>query len=308
MNWDDVRLFSTIAEEGSFRQAAMRLNLGHTTLARRIETLENDLGTRLFNRLTSGLTLTLAGEEMLKTASPMRREFDELQLRLFGQDEKPEGAISLTAPPLFVSHLLIEPLEAFTKAWPKINVTINDSLELLDLAAKEADIALRFTNSPSDQLIGRKVGVYLEAAYATPAYLQAFIASNERVHRWIRPSDTYAFEALFDAPYDSPHAMEVQLTLPDVTSQLRCAERGMGFVMLPCIMADANPLLVRFSNLVHRSDIWMLAHKDSRNNRRMQLFREFLVEVFAANQHRLNGETAQPRLAARPTADAVGER
>ena len=179
--------------------------------------------------------------------------------------------------------------------------------------AKKADAGYAFIQWPEEyggraSTLDAIIFSQEEAAYATPAYLRAFVASNERVHRWIRPSDTYAFEALFDAPYDCPHAMEVQLTLPDVTGQLRCAERGMGFVMLPCIMADANPLLVRFSNLVHRSDIWMLAHKDSRNNRRMQLFREFLVDVFRVNQHRLNGETAQPRLAARPTADAVGER
>ena len=91
MNWDDIRIFSTIAEEGSFRRAALKLNLGHTTLSRRIEALEEKLGTRLLNRQSRGLTLTPAGEDMLLTAAPMSREFDDLQLRLFGRDSKAEG-------------------------------------------------------------------------------------------------------------------------------------------------------------------------------------------------------------------------
>ena len=64
LNWDDVRLFLAAAEAGSFRRAAESLNQGHTTVSRRMESLEQNLQTKLFNRLPTGLTLTSAGEEM----------------------------------------------------------------------------------------------------------------------------------------------------------------------------------------------------------------------------------------------------
>ena len=203
-----------------------------------------------------------------------------------------------------MNYLLLTPLDRFARTWPGIKVEINDSLEVLDLSAKEADIALRMTNNPSDQLIGRKVGVYLEAAYASPEYLTTFAASTEKLHRWIYPGGDYEFRARLLAPYASAEPPRVQITMPNVYGQMGCAVRGMGLVMLPCLMGDPNPDLVRISPPVHRTDIWMLAHKDSRSNKRMQLFREFLVEVFAAEQHALSGGVGNGEIPSREPAIA----
>jgi len=294
MNWDDIRLFLVVAEQGSFRKAALKAKLGHSTLSRRIESLEQTVGSKLFTRQTRGLSLTSAGEDMLATAKRVDSEFDELQLRLFGRDTVPSGKINLTLPPLLVNYLLAEHLKTFTDAWPEISIEISSDLGLIDLSSKKADLAIRITNNPGEQLIGRKVGLFCEAAYATPSYLENFLNQQKRQHVWISPGDAYKFEAQLDAPYQTELAHQVKLLATDMEAQGRIAEQGVGFAMLPCLMAEANPALVRFSSIVKRSDIWLLAHQDTRGNQRMKLFRAFLIKLFDAYDARLTGTSASP--------------
>ncbi len=289
MNWDDVRLFLAVAEQGSFRKAAQQLEVGHSTLSRRIESLEDSLGVLLFSRKSTGLTLTSAGEELQRTGQPIQVEFAQLQVRMFGQDDQARGNIRFTAPSLIIRDVLMQPLREFCTRWPDIHIEVDHSLDLLDLSTKEADIAIRMTNTPGDHLIGRKVGVYCEAAYAGAEYLRWFEAAAPDAHRWLYPGGNYRFEVLLHAPYQTPAPPRRYLTVPDLESQVRGAELGMGIAMLPCLMADANPKLQRISNVVKRTDIWLLAHRDTRNNRRMQLFRDFLVKAFAAEEDRMRG-------------------
>ncbi len=293
MNWDDVRVFLAVAEEGSFRKAAARLNIGHTTLSRRIESLEHSVGTRLFVRQSTGLTLTEAGEEMLTTAKPMNAEFDDLLSRLFGQEQVPRGSIRATIPSMVLNYVLADYLPAFYAAWPGITLEIDTTLHLLNLHAREADLAVRMTSHPGDELIGRRVGKYCEAVYATPEYLDQYQQRRSAVagagHHWIRPSEDYAFVGNLLPAYSCNEAPEVVVTAPDPESQMALASRHMGIATLPCIMASHREDFVRISDVYERSDIWLLSHKDTRGNKRMQLFRDFLVNVFEENESRFLG-------------------
>ncbi|NOX52452.1 MAG: LysR family transcriptional regulator [Gammaproteobacteria bacterium] len=289
MNWDDVRLFLAIAQEGSFRKAADTLKLGHSTLSRRIEALERDLDTRLFNRLSHGLSLTNAGQEMLRTAQPMGRDFDGLQVRMFGQDGEAKGRIRVTTPLVLMKYLLIKPIHKFCGRWPEIHIELDTSCNILDLSAMQADIALRITNHPSDQLIGRKVGVYCEAAYASLSYLNWFSTQTRKRHRWVFPGGGYEFVAQLDKPYTTSTLPQPCITIQDVDAQMEAACEGVGLAMLPCLMGDPNPDLRRISSVVQRSEIWLLSHRDSRNNKRMQLFRDVLTHAFEGEQDRLFG-------------------
>ena len=292
LNWDDVRLFLTIAQEGSFRRAATVLGVGHTTLSRRIEALESNLDTRLFNRLPHGLSLTTAGYEMLQTAIPVHREFDELALRMFGQDQQAAGPIRFTAPDLVVNYLLIEPLSRFCQEWPDITLTVDSSHRLLDLTSREADIAIRCTNNPGEHLLGRRLGTGTEAAYASKDYLGWFEQQQPPQHRWIRPSDDYSIELNFKPEFQTQVPHQVVATMADPQAQRLAAQAGLGIATIPCFMGDATPDLVRISDTATRYDIWMLSHPDTRHNKRMRVFREYLVSVFECLQTHLDGVIA----------------
>lgn len=291
LNWDDLRLFLTIADEGSFRRAAGKLELGHTTLSRRIEALEGQLETRLFDRLPQGLALTESGEEVLRAAAPMGQQINDLQVRMFGRESGLKGKINLTIPDLLVNHVLLQPLMAFCERWPDIEVVIDDTFAVRDLTTKEADVAVRMTDNPHESLMGRRLGAYAEAVYASDAYLAAFQRDNLAAHRWIYPGGDYEFRFAIEEAFRSEQPPQRLVTLPDPDAQVAAAIRGAGIATLPCVMADDEPALRRISPPSRRRDIWLLSHPDSRGNERMRLFREFLVDTFTANAPRLVGET-----------------
>ena len=292
LNWDDIRLFLTIAEQGSFRKGATILGVGHTTLSRRIESLEEELSTKLFHRISSGLTLTDAGEELFATASPMGQQFAALQTRLFGQDAQPKGRITFTAPRVIVNYMLLESLQTFCDQWPHIHVDIAHATQVSKTQTSQADIAIRLTDAPDEQSIGRQLGFFYEAAYANRSYLNWFNNHAKGIHRWLYPGNNYEFTAQLYPQYQGTQAPQVYLTIPDADAQRRGAELGMGMAILPCLIGDRSPDLVRISEVVERSGIWLLSHKESRNNKRMQLFRDFLVDTF--NRHNASIVEANP--------------
>lgn len=284
MNWDDVRLFLTVAEQGSLRRAAAKLEVGHSTLSRRIEALETSIDAKLFSRQSTGLTLTAAGEEMLRTAATVSEQLDGLASRLFGRDSDISGHIRVTMPDVIFEYLLADPLSAFMTQWPDITLEIDCSYQLMNLATREADLAIRVTNTPSDSLIGSRVGTLSDAAYATESYLARFNSMEERRHQVIHPGGDYPRDFVFLPEYESAAPSQIRLTLPGIRGQTRAAELSLGVAMLPTIIGEQHPQLIRLSEPSLRSEIWMLGHADTRQNPRLQLFRAFLREVFAANR------------------------
>ncbi len=289
MNWNDLQLFLAIAEEGSFRQAAQRLNLGHATLSRRIEAFEVRLNVKVFNRKTTGLSLTDAGKEIISTITPARKILEDLEISLQGQDQAVEGHITLTLPEFLSNHLVLPALAQFQQAWPLISIEILTDYKVLDLQSREADIAIRSTNNPDEQLIGRHIGGMFQAAYASREYLKQ-IQDEPAAYRWIRPLVSSEFNLSLHEQYDNGLPIKSNLILFDINSQLIAAKQGQGIATLPCLLGDSTSELVQISPPYHRVDLWLLCHKDLRDNKRMQLFRNFLVKLFKDNLGLLAGK------------------
>ena len=145
---------------------------------------------------------------------------------------------------------------------------------------------LRITNHPDDELIGTRVGTYCEAAYATKKYLTKHKRGS--AHTWLYPG-SYRFDAKIHPPYRGE--LTPLVTLPDPDTQRAAAIRHLGVATLPCIIGEPDATLVRISDVVKRASIWLLTHQDARGNRRMQLFRDFLIDALRANEAILEGNT-----------------
>lgn len=286
LDWDDVRIFIALAAHGSFRQAAQELGLGHTTIARRIDSLEARLNTRLINRLPTGLTLTSAGEEMHAAAAGLAHDFAELEVKMFGQDQQPRGSILFTVPVMLLNHVLLTPIVEFRRQWPEIDIQFDHTFGLRDLAAKEADLALRITSHVDESLVGKRVGTYCEAAYATQPYLDQHRPGMS--HNWLYPGN-YSFDARLETRYRGE--LQPVVTLPDPETQRAAALQHLGVATLPCIIGETEPQLIRISGVQRRASIWLLTHQDARGNRRMQLFRDYLIDALRAQESLLEGRT-----------------
>ena len=166
MDWRDLQTFLATAEAGSTQAASADLGLDQSTISRRIASFETRLGHRLFERLPTGLILTPAGEQMLDTARKVETDVHSLERRLVGGGDELEGEVRLTVPPYMLSGFLGEILSDYHDSHPDVHLDIDISMTEANLTKREADIAVRGSNTPPDHLIGRRAGTYHTTLYA----------------------------------------------------------------------------------------------------------------------------------------------
>lgn len=143
ISWDEVRLFLAVAEEGSVSGAARRLRLAQPTLSRRLAALERAVGASLFRRSVSGAALTTAGERLLEPARRMAEWAGEVGRAAERTDHGPQGLVRVTAPPI-VAYDFLAPFSAWlAEHHPGLRLEVLATVQYMDLARGEADLALR---------------------------------------------------------------------------------------------------------------------------------------------------------------------
>lgn len=284
MNWDDWRYFLALAREGSVSAAGKALNVKHTTVARRITSLESDLGSRLFDRSPSGYALTVAGENLYKHAEQMEQSALAVQRDVVGMDTQLKGLLKLTASYDVMSRLVSPHLGEFARRYPCIDLELLGTTSLVDLSARQADIALRLTAKPPDYLIGREVMPLKHGIYATQAYLEQ-PRDKHNVILWTKESQ---FPEWVQQHF--PDANVVART-DDVTIMRDLANQNFGLVRIPCYIGDSEPGLLRLDLELKPSawGIWVLSHVDLRMTPRIKVCREFLVETLLNQKSLIQG-------------------
>lgn len=155
-NWDDLKYALAVHRHGGLSGAARALGVNHSTVSRRLSALETRMGVRLFDRFANGLTATALGEQAIQTAEEMERHALDLDLAIFGQDMEMAGPLKVSAPQLVIQVALASFFTEFTRAYPKINLTVIATSDTVNLHRREADISIRASNEPEGTLWGRK--------------------------------------------------------------------------------------------------------------------------------------------------------
>jgi DNA-binding transcriptional LysR family regulator len=304
MDWSDLRIFLALARQRSVRSAGEALAVSHSTIARRIDTFEGRLGVRLFDRQSSGYSLTAAGEELLKTAERVEDDINGAERRLVGQDAKLRGEIKLTMPDALATHLLMPDLAAFATTYPEIELEVIFSYDSLNLEQREADVAIRFVppgRSPAENLLGRRLLCVAQTVYATPGYLALHdLGAEPPTACWIGWADHAPFpQWVRESPFPN---IPARGRLYNVAIQLEATKQGMGLGMLPCFLGDCEPSLVRVPDAQPQQlfDLWVLSHEDLRATARMRVFRDFIAEAIIRQKDLLEGRRPRARPAPLP--------
>lgn len=171
MNWDDVRIFLAIQRAGTLRGAAQELAIDQTTVSRRLTGLERALGSRLFLRTTGGLALTDIGQNVLHMAEDMERMAVSFERRGEGADARVAGEVRLTTTDALAMDFVVPAIENLRASHPELRVILSTTTRLLDLARREADIAVRTLRPEQPDLIVRQLGCWEVGLYATRGYL-----------------------------------------------------------------------------------------------------------------------------------------
>ncbi|PIX66641.1 MAG: LysR family transcriptional regulator [Sphingomonadales bacterium CG_4_10_14_3_um_filter_58_15] len=291
MDWEAVKTFRAVMEVGTVRAAAKRLGLHHSTVSRRIEQLEKSLDSRLFERRPEGYFPTASGEELARVAERFAEELFTVERHIAGRDNELTGSLKVTMAEPFAITIFADRLPEFFAAYPGLNLEIITSFDLLDVARREADIAIRMDNNPPESLVGKRLFSYCSSIYANPDYLAEQDFDNRPGDaRWLGWSDR---DGRFpDWTQNSEYArVPVWGNFASIGLQVRLARLGLGLAMVPCIAADGVPGLVRATDRepVPARDIWILTHEDLRRTARVRAFMDFAEMVLRDNRAALQG-------------------
>lgn len=171
-SWDDVRLFLAVVDARSFSGAARQLRVGQPTISRRIAELEVKLADALFVRGVGGAVLTAAGERLLPAARRMAESAGELWRLAAGGESRPEGVVRIAAPPGIAWEFLAGFASHVARVEPGLRLQVLSSIEYVDLARGDADLALRARKPSQRDLIWRCGMEVPAAAYASRAYVR----------------------------------------------------------------------------------------------------------------------------------------
>lgn len=273
MQWDDLRLALAIAEEGSTTKAARKLGVAHTTVARRLATLERDAGVRLFERAENVLVPTAAGAKLVALASDFGARIADFAEAVVDVDNKLEGSVTVTAAEL-LSYFLARHLPAFHETYPAIQLRLRVTPTLLDLSRREADIAIRVNPPETPELVGKRVGHSEFAVYGTNAKLKMQDA------RWVVTDDELATSA--QSRWEQKHVDPTRIALRTNSRStfVEAIRAGVGVGVLPCAYADADPSFTRKSPPITsmRAPMWVLVHASQRLVPRVRATSEFLTQ------------------------------
>lgn len=291
MDWDKLRIFHAVASAGSFTHAGQMLALSQSAVSRQISALEEEILTPLFQRHARGLTLTDEGELLYGAVSDVLSRLGQAEEALKNAQASPRGSLKVTSSHGLGTYWLLPRLNEFLREYPELQVHLVLEDRELDLAQREADLALRMRAPVQADLIQRKLFTVHYHIYASPDYvarlgpLQTF---DELVnHTVIVYGETASPEIrdvnwLLDATRRlAPGGCSRALRINNITGILQAAEAGAGIAALPDYIAHERPGLVRLLPDVEGPtfDAHLVYCDALRQSKRVGAFRDFLVRA-----------------------------
>jgi DNA-binding transcriptional LysR family regulator len=286
-DWNDPRVVLAVTREGTLVRAAKALGVDHSTVFRRLNSLEKKLGTLLFERLPGGAyQLTSVGERMAAAAERMEDEALAFERDVAGRDRHLSGLLRVTSAETLSYRLLTPHLAAFRKAHPGIVVEFAIDNRILNLSRREADVALRPQRPKEDDLWGRRISGVAWAVYCARAYLDSNhfkIATFKDIgrHPLIGWDDAAPRFGAADWLEQTAAANAFVYRTASLVNQLLAAKAGIGLAVLPCYLGDPEPDLARvFAKPIPElaAELWIVTHVDIRNTTRVRAFFDFLCD------------------------------
>ena len=285
--WDDFRLVKAIADQGGLTAAAARLGINHSTAFRRLAAIEASLGARLFERARTGYAATPAGLAMVAAAGRMEETAAQFAREVVGRASEPAGLLRVTAPSTLVTGLLMPIFADFRVRFPGIRLDLVVSDDALNLSRRDADVAIRASNDPPQNLFGRRLASLGWALYARVDQADR----DPRLADWVSLSEAVGDGrfARFVAEHGDP--ARIVLRLNTVAGLCEAVEAGIGIGLLPCQGADQRPALRRLRAPDPRfaDGLWLLTHPDLRHSVRVRTFMDHVGEALVAHRPTLEG-------------------
>jgi DNA-binding transcriptional LysR family regulator len=291
MDWDKLRVFHAVAEAGSFTHAGDTLNLSQSAVSRQISALEEALQVPLFHRHARGLILTEQGESLNRTVREVFAKLAITEALLTESKEKPAGRLKVTTTHGFGSLWLAPRLHGFLEAYPEVTVLLLLDDAELDLAMREADVAVRMHAPKQPDLIQRHLMTMNWHICASPEYLKKHGVPK-------RPEELDAHKLILFGNHHAPvpdinwlaevgrrpgSPRRAVLEVNSLKAILLAIRAGVGIGAVPDYAMSDNADLVRIMTDLKgpKIDVFFVYPEELRNSKRVAVFRDFLLARLA---------------------------
>jgi DNA-binding transcriptional LysR family regulator len=283
--WDDVRFFLAVARAGSLSAAARALGVGHVTVGRRITLLEKQLGVTLLHRTPDGFVTTPAGEAILRQCAAMETAAVDLERTVAGRDALLAGSVRVTTTEPIAYQVVTPAIAALRESHPELRVELITGVRSLDIARREADLALRFARPSAPDLVCRRLGEIAYTLYASKQYLAR--RGVPKHGQGLAGFDLITFTGAPAAtsPFflgESLEGARIALRCDSPLLQLRAAASKAGIAEAPCFLGDATPDVVRVwpDKALSRRVVWLIVHHDMRRAARIRAVAGEITDAF----------------------------
>ncbi|MGV2051702.1 LysR family transcriptional regulator [Agrobacterium sp. 22-209-1] len=286
MNWDDVRLFLSVARSGQFLSAARKLGVNHATLSRRISALEAAIGTQLFLRSTNGCELTEEGQRLLAGAERMETEMLNAQANLGRVDTAVAGTVRIGAPDGLGVSFLAPRLGRLTARYPDLKIQLVPVPRSFSLSQREADIAITIERPEQGRLMFSKLTDYSLGLYASADYLDDYGTPDDvealKRHRRIGYVEDLIFSPSLNFTGEIMRDWDAAFEISSATGQTEAVRSGAGIGILHNYIAGQYPELLRIMpQLTISRSYWTAYHESARQLVRVRTVVDFLQELVA---------------------------
>ncbi|MGF1741989.1 LysR family transcriptional regulator [Vibrio profundum] len=285
MNWDDVRVFLAVARAGSLKGAAQSLMIDQTTAGRRLKALEEKLNCSLFLRTSNQLKLSKKGQEVVALAQAMEERAVSFERLCDGEKDVASGEVRVTTTDSLALDFIVPAISQIQKIYPQLRIVLSTTTQIMSLANREADIAIRTTRPHQLDLITRQLACWEVGLYASKSYLDR--KGSPHVDEKFAGHEIAIYQAGV-SPQQSETLVEVDRSKANVVAELNSSlmlfnfvKAGLALAELPSYMAEREPELVRVWPEKARSQpyqVWLALHADSAHAARTRI----VVDAIAA--------------------------
>ena len=287
MNWDKLKIFSVVAEAGSFTGATVVLNISQSAISRQIQSLEEDLNVKLFERHARGLTLTENGEYVYKTAREVISKLKEVETSLEDKKNKPTGKLTVSTVVSFGTTWLTPRIQEFMQLNPEIEIELIFDDKELDLSIRQADIGIFMRRPKQLNYIQRKLININYHIYGSPKYLEKHgypkTVKDLDKHKFISfgrgaPSPVYNPDWALKLGMKDNRKRKTIMKVNSVYGLLLAVQSGVGLAALPDYLTVKQPNIVKVLPKIEGpiTEAHFVYPQSLKNEARVKVFRNFL--------------------------------
>jgi len=299
LDWNDLRYFLAVARAGSTLAAGRELRTSQTTVARRIASLEDALGVRLFEKRQAGYALTPAGEGLLDRAGQVEAAADGFVEASGALARDTSGIVRITTQEIFAVTLLAPILRELHERHPEIVIELDDNQDIRDLGAGEADIGLRSAvGDLGAGVVGRRLCADDWTLYCSRDYAATHGVPTNRSqlkkHNFIGGGGPKLWRSYSAWLHDLGLDDRVIMHHASATGMMSAIRSGLGIAVLPCIVADPDPDLIQClpPRGEHGRVMWLVTHERVKRTLRVRTTIDFLYERLSRHIRQLEEQAA----------------